>query len=372
MISLVTGNIYKGFLKGGASVAIATAGTGTIKTISNSGEQTVVSFTTVGASRVFGPYHQDVDFEIYVENGSCQFDSPYMFTESFRKVDATSKSADIFEMDENGDVVGLLHPKTGQTVSLGGGGMPVTATQVDTLESSVTGLRTGNSNQPNYNAEYKLRAYNQYSRNMASEELRARGESLYFAANTIEEVGVGETSGYAYVSEWGTTQSGSNCVVDFNYRNSADNANDRSNFDRRIVAYSTNEYRAVIESFDTNAGFLYVGEYESWLYGTRGNSMLKVDNTGASMSHEYRDRVGSTVGGKRISKSTTNSVIETFEATNIVFDIIGALAVNATAQTGANSAAFNPTNAPVAGLTVTNWLKVKLNGVEGYIPFFSA
>lgn len=42
------------------------------------------------------------------------------------------------------------------------------------------------------------------------------------------------------------------------------------------------------------------------------------------------------------------------------------------AATGAETADFTNTTAPVAGLTITNWVRFTLNDVDGYIPFLSA
>lgn len=46
--------------------------------------------------------------------------------------------------------------------------------------------------------------------------------------------------------------------------------------------------------------------------------------------------------------------------------------LGAPSETGTDVADFTSATAPVTGLTITNWLKVSLNGVDGYIPFLSA
>jgi hypothetical protein len=40
-------------------------------------------------------------------------------------------------------------------------------------------------------------------------------------------------------------------------------------------------------------------------------------------------------------------------------------------QAGSETASFTHTNAPVEGLQITNWIAVTVNGVAGYLPFFS-
>jgi hypothetical protein len=45
--------------------------------------------------------------------------------------------------------------------------------------------------------------------------------------------------------------------------------------------------------------------------------------------------------------------------------------LEATAEAGAETVTINTDNGPAAGLQITNWVKITLNGVEGYLPFFS-
>ncbi len=55
----------------------------------------------------------------------------------------------------------------------------------------------------------------------------------------------------------------------------------------------------------------------------------------------------------------------------ISIDLGSIFSLAAPSQTGADTASFVNANAPVAGLTITNWIAVTLNGVQGYIPFLS-
>jgi len=83
--------------------------------------------------------------------------------------------------------------------------------------------------------------------------------------------------------------------------------------------------------------------------------------------------------GATFSASTDNATNDEVATLNLNGQTTLTIALNtnlfvlqAPASAGTNAPDFTQSTAPVAGLTVTNWMEVTFNGVAGYIPFLSA
>lgn len=74
MTQLTSGTILKGFLKGGATMPIATSGQGLIKYVGNTGNPQYIYFQSINvAGTTLGEFYEDVDVEFYVKDGTLDY-----------------------------------------------------------------------------------------------------------------------------------------------------------------------------------------------------------------------------------------------------------------------------------------------------------
>jgi hypothetical protein len=137
-----------------------------------------------------------------------------------------------------------------------------------------------------------------------------------------------------------------------------------SNTDKTITAGST--YSVAL--FEVNSG-----SYNNITIGnafSQFDSNCNIDATSADYQHQIRTSFDN------VSIQTVNIAASSDGVTNTFFlELNNTDVFNLTApsDTGAQAAPnYAIANAPVAGLTVTNYLAVTFNGVAGYIPFLSA
>lgn len=322
MISLTTGHIFKGFLKGGNSFELSVTGTGTVKTIPLTGEQSVVAFSSIFPSRTFGEYHGDVDFEIYVENGTAEFDNSTIVTESLRLVNAVTGSADIFVKDESGNIIGLVNPVSGEAIELGasggtgGGNTNLTTTSLLLSDPIVGGLST------------------------AQLDIKSTGSatikpSIYAVTDTYDD-GAGNIDGYdsLFYTRCELPENGAFLTSSL-----------------YAGGWQNERYGYVTVSGAAPTGTPYV---ETALLAEMGYVYTDVPKTYLKLEN-YGGDVDVTIVATGKAKLTLPAD----------FEIVGI------DQTGAAAATFSASNAPAA-ITPQKWLKVIIGGVDGWIPWFSA
>lgn len=362
MTTITSGQIWKGFLKSGGIVNIVVNGAGTVKTIALTGEQSVVQFGALTQGRDFGAYHGDTDFEIYVENGTCAFDSNDMVVESLRKINTETNSADIFELDELGAVVGLINPATGGSVSLGGGGaFSAEATQDNPTSVRITSAATAD---PEFGGGYTLagqtdnETFSVGSWEVVSELPDASSFTQYEARADLESASTDRAS----ETNFGVS---STALAETTYSNGTTAATSlvkSSSYDDASSSVSELVEVTATQASNTTSSQSSKGvEHSSLEYKT-----LAMENF-AECRIENAVNVGVKDAGFRITVST-----DATEAIGLLeFNGVDDMQVVMPSEVGTDVAEFTTASAPVPGMVIVNWLKIRLNGQIVYIPCLS-
>jgi hypothetical protein len=208
-----------------------------------------------------------------------------------------------------------------------GGGFPAQATQdAATLVSIISGALNGDSN-----AEYRFSGeLNEFGLSKTLSQLLsacAIGESR--VANDVRS----NTNGSSFVDSYTQTYADDAEYASTNYA-----ANSNSSSVTGLAKIETTEY---VENNDVNGGMYHrlqtdtgLTKITEWFGLSNALHILEVNNDG---------------------------VTETVE---------GVYTWTVPANTGVANATFVAANAPAA-IAPTNWIAITLNGVAGYIPFFS-